>query len=112
MKLSEVKKELDLNPFTEKKEDEEVTGVYCGDLLSDVMAHVETGNLWFTIQNHLNIVAVGQLKEVAAIVIVNDVAPDPQTISKAKSQEVNVYGSSMTSAELCMALARLPEFKK
>ncbi len=110
MKLAAVIDRLELCPFAVEDREIEVTGAYCGDLLSDVLAHVEAGALWFTIQNHLNIVAVGQLKDVACIVIVNDVAPDPQTVSKAQALGVNLCGSSRGSAELCMELARLPEF--
>ena len=43
----------------------EVTGAYCGDLLSDVMANAAKGELWLTIQSHQNIVAVAVLKELA-----------------------------------------------
>ena len=43
--------------------DEEVTGGYASDLLSDVIAHSRKGNVWITIQTHPNIVAVATMKE-------------------------------------------------
>ncbi len=105
MKLAKMINELELCPFTIADDTLEVNGAYCGDLLSDVLAHVEANDLWFTIQSHVNIVAVAQLRDVACIVLVNDVAPDPQTISKAQSLGINICGSSQTSAKLCMTLA-------
>ena len=47
-----------------------VTGGYVSDLLSDVIANSRQGDLWVTLQIHLNIVAVASLKEIAGIVIV------------------------------------------
>ena len=106
MKLTEVINQLELCPFFIADDSVDVKGVYCGDLLSDVLAHAETDHLWMTIQNHVNIVAVAQLRDVACIVLVNDVAPDPQTIQKAQNLEINICGNSRTSAELCMEIGR------
>lgn len=107
MKLTEVIEALELCPLCLPSDESEVevTGAYCGDLLSDVLAHVQPDALWFTIQGHVNVVAVAQLRDVACIVLVNGVSPDPQTVAKAKSQGVNLCGSDRTSAELCMALS-------
>ncbi len=105
MKLSEIISHLELCPFVVADDSVEVTGVHCGDLLSHVMANVEEGQLWITIQGHVNVVAVAQLRDVACIVLAGDNAPDPQTISKARALGVNICGSSRSAAELCMALA-------
>ena len=99
--------ELELCPLfvDEGAQDRQVTTAYCGDLLSDVLANVEPDAVWFTIQSHMNIIAIAQLRDVACIVLVNGAAPDPQTVAKAKTQGVNLCGSEKTSAELCMKLA-------
>jgi hypothetical protein len=105
MKLKEVIELLGLCPVHVADDDVDVAGVYCGDLLSDVLAHVKPESLWLTIQGHMHVVAVAQLRDVSCIVLVNGVAPDPQTVLKARSQGVNVFGSDETSAALCMKLA-------
>ncbi|MCK5571213.1 MAG: serine kinase, partial [Bacteroidetes bacterium] len=51
--------------------DREVTGGYVSDMLSDVIAHAEKGNLWVTLQTHLNIIPVASMKEIAGIILVN-----------------------------------------
>jgi len=42
-----------------------VLGGYASDLLSDVIAHAEDGDVWITVQKHVNTVAVAQLKNLA-----------------------------------------------
>ncbi|MFN2352021.1 MAG: iron-sulfur binding hydrogenase [Kiritimatiellia bacterium] len=105
MQLREAIESLGLCPDAVADDTLEVQAVYCGDLLSDVLAHAPPHALWFTIQSHVNIVAVAQLRDVAAVVLVNGVAPQPQTIVKARDQEVNLCSSTETSAALCMRLA-------
>jgi len=106
MTLKELIDELELCPLHLTDElDVEVSSPYCGDLLSDVLAHIPPQGVWLTIQGHVNTIAVAQLRDVACVVLVNGAAPDPQTIAKAKLQEINLCGSDKTSAELCMLLA-------
>ena len=83
----------------------EITAAYCGDLLSDVMGNAPADAAWFTIQSHLNIVAVAQLRDIAVVVLINGIEPDPQTLEKAKMLDITICGSEKSSAELCMALA-------
>jgi hypothetical protein len=80
--------------------DNEVTGGYASDLLSDVIAHGKTGNLWITLQTHRNIVAVAALKELAAVVLVNGRTPDPETLEKAREEKVILLGSQLSVFEL------------
>jgi hypothetical protein len=65
-----------------------VTGGYVSDLLSDVMAHAQPGTLWVTLQIHQNIVAVAALKELAGIIIVLGREPEPETLDKARREQV------------------------
>jgi hypothetical protein len=80
--------------------DREVTGGYASDLLSDVMAHGQAGGLWVTLQTHRNIVAVAALKELAAVILVNGRAPDPDTLEKAAGENVLLLASDLPAFEL------------
>jgi len=80
--------------------DQEITGGYASDLLSDVIAHSKAGNLWITMQTHRNIVAVATLKELAAVVLVNGRTPDPETLEKAREERIIVLGSRLPAFEL------------
>ncbi len=80
--------------------DNTVDNAYCGDLLSDVMAHAPQGSVWLTIQGHQNIVAVAVLKEIAAIILVNGRIPDDDTRTKADEEGIPVLLSQDTSYQV------------
>lgn len=84
--------------------DRDVTGGYCGDLLSDVIANSTKGDLWITIQSHQNILAVATLKELSAIVLVNGHRPDDDTRAKAEEEGIPVLLSPMSSYQLAGSL--------
>jgi predicted transcriptional regulator len=77
-----------------------VSGGYCGDLLSDVMANARHGDVWLTIQCHPNIVAVALLREIAAIVLVNGRTPDPDTKERAEAEAIPLLLCEHSAFEL------------
>jgi hypothetical protein len=85
----------------------DVTGGYAGDLLSDVMAHSSQGQVWVTIQVHINIVAVAVLKEHAAIIIANGRTPAAETLHKAAEERVAILTSALPAFEICGRLRAL-----
>lgn len=62
MRLKEVAERLGLEFLVTADPEAEVRGGYVSDLLSDVLAHAEAGDLWITHQRHLNVVAVAKLR--------------------------------------------------
>jgi len=79
--------------------DRDITGGYAGDLLSDVIANSKAGNVWITMQIHVNIVAVAVLKELSAIVLVNGRSPEESTLTKAKEENVTILSGNRTAFE-------------
>lgn len=77
-----------------------------GDLLSDVMAHSASGNVWVTIQTHPNIVAVASLKEMAAIILAGGREPDPETLKKAEEEGIPLLTSLLPAFELVRRLSQ------
>lgn len=75
----------------EKGLDKEAEDGYCGDLLSDVMAHCPRNAVWLTVQTHHNIVAVAVLREIAAIILVNGRSPDDETRTKADEEGIPLF---------------------
>jgi hypothetical protein len=73
--------------------DQPVRSGYVSDLLSDVIGNAEEGCLWITVQRHLNIVAVAQLKKVAGIIIAGAADIDPEIMRKAESEKIYVLKS-------------------
>jgi len=80
--------------------DREVTGGYASDLLSDVIANAEPGNLWITLQIHQNIVAVASMKDLAGIVLVNGREPEKDTVEKAEAENIAIMVTELPTFEL------------
>lgn len=100
MTLKGVVERLHLSIRTgEDRLDQALTGGYASDLLSDVIANSKAGNVWVTMQIHVNIVAVAVLKELAAIIIVQGRQPAEDTIKKAKEEKVVLLVSDMPAFE-------------
>jgi serine kinase of HPr protein (carbohydrate metabolism regulator) len=87
--------------------DREVTGGYVGDLLSNVIANAQSGNVWITMQVHVNIVAVAVLKELAAIILVQGREPAEDTLKRAAEEKVTILASQLSSFELAGKLHEL-----
>ncbi len=82
-------------------------GGYTSDLLSCVMAGAKNGNIWVTLQAHMNIVAVAAMLEVAAVIITENAHPDEATIAKANKQGVILLSTPKASYEICGTLWEL-----
>jgi len=101
VKLTELIQKLNLSVRSAKMQlDREVTGGYASDLLSDVLAHGEEGNLWITLQIHQNIVGVASMKDLAGIILVNNREPEPETLEKAEAEGLPIMVTEMPTFEL------------
>lgn len=113
MKVQDIKEKFDLKLAAGGKGlNRDVTGGYCGDLLSDVMANSLSGQIWLTIQSHQNILAVAVLKDLAAIILVNGHKPDDETKTKAEDEGIPILLSDADSYQLAGELYSLGIIKK
>ncbi len=64
------------------------------------MAGAKKGNIWITLQAHLNIVAIAALNEVAAIIITENAQPDAASIAKANEQGVILLSTPQPTYEI------------
>ncbi len=80
--------------------DTEVRGGYVSDLLSDVMGNSREGDIWVTMQKHVNIVAVAQLNNLAAIVLVNGRKPEPDTIVRADEIGIPIVSTPLQAFDV------------
>ena len=101
MKLAKLVEELALTvKAVQEGLDREVKGGYASDLLSDVMAHSQEGDVWMTIQGHPNIVAVAALRDLAGIILTNGRQPDEQTVQRAEEEGVPIVCTSLPTFEV------------
>jgi len=93
MRVKEVAEKLGLKILSAGV-DGQILGGYVSDLLSDVIANAEEGCLWITVQRHLNIVAVAQLKKLAGIVLSRGSEPDAAVLERAAQEGLFILSTS------------------
>lgn len=84
----------------EERLDEEVTGGYAADLLSNVMANATQGNVWITMQGHQNIVAVAVLLGLAAIIVSGSTKVDGETVAKAVQENLPILKTDLPTYQV------------
>ena len=108
MNLSQIVERLSLESIVEPNEpNAEVTGGFCGDLLSHVLAAARSGDLWITIQHHTNVVAVAQVAGLSAIIIAHGRRPDDATVSRAREGGIALLASPEPAFEIAGRLHQL-----
>ena len=105
MKIKELSEKLSLEIINIDDDEREITGGYCGDLLSWVMGKAKSGDVWVTIMTNINIIAVASLTDVSCIVLAENVEINPDIIDKASMQGINIYRSPLSEFELCTAIS-------
>lgn len=94
MKTTELATFLGAKCLQNTFEDREIAGAYCSDLLSDAMANAVDNGVLITIQAHKNTVAVGTLKDLAAIVICNNRPVPDDMIEAARAEGIALFLST------------------
>nr|MBC7246098.1 serine kinase [Chloroflexota bacterium] len=108
MTLGEIAESLSLSVQTaSEKLDTPVTGGYASDLLSCVMAKARKGNVWVTLQSHLNIVAVASLLQLAGIIVTEGMPLDVATLEKANEEGVPILTTPHTTFTVVAQLGQL-----
>lgn len=85
----------------------EVTGGYASDLLSDVMGNAQTGNIWVTLQTHKNIMAVASLKDLSAVILVKGSEPDEDTALQSNEEGIPILSADMNTFDVVGKLFNL-----
>lgn len=80
-------------------EERQITGGFCGDLLSWAMGRAEEGQVWFTVMGNLNTVAVASLADVAAVVLCHGCALAEDARLRAGQQGVALYTTDLPEFE-------------
>jgi hypothetical protein len=89
-----------------------IEGAYTSDLLSDVMANAEDGDLLMTIQAHTNAVAVASLAGIPAILICNNRPISDDTIAAATEEGIAILRTPMSQFQAsCRVGEKLGEKK-
>jgi serine kinase of HPr protein (carbohydrate metabolism regulator) len=108
MKLSRIIEEIGLKVITGSDSlDREIEQGYASDLMSDVIANAASGDIWVTMQVHMNVIAIASMKEIGAVVLTHGRQPLPETLKKAEEEDVVILGSELSAFEVVGRLYRL-----
>jgi predicted transcriptional regulator len=87
-----------------KVNDNDVDGAFISDMVSDVMAGAQAGNVWVTVQTHKNIVAAANLVDIPAIVVVRGKKVPEDTLGMADRVGVTVFSTDLDSFRVAVIL--------
>jgi hypothetical protein len=87
--------------------DNSMDGVICGDLLSYVMGHGSSNQVWVTMQTHQNIIAIAALKEFACIILIDDYTLEIDVLESARKNLIPVIVSPLSAFETIRSLIQI-----
>lgn len=106
MIVKELAEKLKLNILVEGDLDRQVTGGYCGDLLSWVMGRASAGDCWFTVMGNINAIGVCVLADCSCIVLCENAALDDNARARAEMQGITILGSEENAYTLANKLGK------
>ncbi len=107
MTVKKFAEKLNLKFLTEGDLSREVTGCYCGDLLSWVMSRAREGDAWLTVMGNVNAVAVAVLSDCACIILTENSPLDDTAREKAVQQGITFLSSDRNAYELSVEISKL-----
>jgi serine kinase of HPr protein (carbohydrate metabolism regulator) len=107
MTVKELVEKLNLKVLVEGNMDREITGGYCGDLLSWVMGRAQAGDCWMTVMGNINAVAVAVLADTACIVLTENATLDDDAKARAEMQGVTILATEENSYTVAKKLGEI-----
>lgn len=107
MTVETLVQKLGLKIFHSGEMERDITGCYCGDLLSWVMGRAQAGEVWCTIMSNQNVAAVAVLSDVACVLLTEGVSPDEDLMKKADIQDITILGTDKSTYQIAGAIAGL-----
>mgnify|MGYP002519522970 CR=1 FL=1 len=95
MKVKDILNNEQLTLVNEGDLERVINSVYCCDMLSVVMSRAPSDCAWVTVMGNVNAVAVSVLTDMSVIIIADNAVPDEAMLQKAKSENINVFKTSL-----------------
>ncbi|HJI47684.1 MAG TPA: DRTGG domain-containing protein [Oscillospiraceae bacterium] len=107
MDIKTLKEKLNLTLICGDDLEREVTGCYCGDLLSWVMSRAQEGDAWLTVMGNVNSIGVAVLADVACIILTENAALDEEALKRAEQNGVIILTTEKNSYRVAAEISRL-----
>ena len=89
-----------------------ITGAYACDMLSRVVSTIENGQVWITILNSINVVAVASLSECPCVILAEGVKMDMDVVKRAEENNVMIISTPLSTYEICGLIYNRMEMNK
>jgi serine kinase of HPr protein (carbohydrate metabolism regulator) len=87
--------------------DNEIDGIFAGDLLSHVMGFASESNLFITVLNNINVLGVASLLDFSCVIFAHNIEVNETIINKADELELPVIKTSTAIAETVITLHKM-----
>lgn len=84
-----------------------IDGCYIGDYLSYVIKNAKPHNIWLTVVNNPNTVAVAMLKNLSCIIMCENVKPTEETVKIASDKGIPILLTTKTAYQLAVEISRV-----
>ena len=85
----------------------EITGCYCGDLLSWVMSRAQSGDAWLTVMGNVNAVGVAALADTACLILTENAAFDENALIRAQENGITVLQTEKNTYETAVLISEM-----
>ncbi len=85
----------------------EITGCYCGDLLSWVMSRAQSGDAWLIVMGNVNAIGVAALADTACIILTENAAFDENANLRAQQNGITVLQTEKNTYETAVLINSL-----
>jgi len=103
VKVTDLETKLKLKPVNQVY-DKDIDGGFVSDMVSDVMAGAQAGNVWVTVQTHKNVVAAANLVDIAAIIVVRGKKIPEDTIQMADRARMTMFSTDLDTFQVAIKL--------
>jgi len=103
VKVKDLETKLELKPVNQVY-DKDIDGGFVSDMVSDVMAGAQAGNVWVTVQTHKNVVAAANLVDIAAIIVVRGKKIPEETIQMADRAKMTMFLTDLDTFQVAIKL--------
>lgn len=97
MKLKEIARKIGIEAVYIHDYDFDIIRGYCCDLLSEVMGRAESGSIWITVHNNMNVIGVAVMIDIKAIVISEGHEVSDEMLNKAKDEGISIFKTNENS---------------
>lgn len=84
----------------------DISGIYCGDLLSMVMGRAKENQVWITVMANINAIAVAVLTDVSVVVLSEGCVLDDASKKRAEIENLWVLSTSLPTYETAMIVSK------